>query len=69
MNLKHEKIPKIILDDSQVYDVELYKIKEVKVQKKTILIILSALWDFLVKGTVDVILGEPPCTKCTCPIL
>ena len=43
MNLKHEKIPKIILDDSQVYDVELYKIKEVKVQKKTILIILSAL--------------------------
>ena len=50
MNLKHEKIPKIILDDSQVYDVELYKIKEVKVQKKTILIFCQLCEILLLKG-------------------
>ena len=50
MNLKHEKIPKIILDDSQVYDVELYKIKEVKVQKKRFLFFCQLCEILLLKG-------------------
>ena len=37
MNLKNGKIPKIMIDESKVNDVELYKLKEVKFLPKTII--------------------------------